>query len=46
MTGSLSRAHPAKALDDIDRALRQQLPEIAEVFIDLTSHRARPREGG
>jgi cation diffusion facilitator family transporter len=36
----------AEALDDIDRALRQQLPEIAEVFIDLTSHRASPREGG
>jgi cation diffusion facilitator family transporter len=31
----------ASALDDIDRALRRELPEIAEVFIDLTSHRAR-----
>jgi cation diffusion facilitator family transporter len=30
----------ATALDDIDRSLRQELPEIAEVFIDLTSHRA------
>ena len=30
----------ANALDDIDRALRQELPEVAEVFIDLTSHRA------
>jgi divalent metal cation (Fe/Co/Zn/Cd) transporter len=30
----------AGALDDIDRALRRELPEIAEVFIDLTSHRA------
>jgi phage terminase Nu1 subunit (DNA packaging protein) len=30
----------ASALDDIDRALRRELPEIAEVFIDLTSHRA------
>jgi cation diffusion facilitator family transporter len=30
----------ARALDGIDRALRQELPEIAEVFIDLTSHRA------
>ena len=31
----------ATALDGIDRALRRELPEIAEVFIDLTSHRAR-----
>jgi divalent metal cation (Fe/Co/Zn/Cd) transporter len=30
----------ATALDSIDHALRQELPEIAEVFIDLTSHRA------
>jgi cation diffusion facilitator family transporter len=30
----------ASALDGIDRDLRQELPEIAEVFIDLTSHRA------
>lgn len=29
----------ARALDDIDHTLREQLPEIAEVFIDLTSHR-------
>jgi divalent metal cation (Fe/Co/Zn/Cd) transporter len=36
----------ADALDDIDHALRLELPEVAEVFIDLTSHRARPREGG
>jgi cation diffusion facilitator family transporter len=36
----------ASALDGIDRALRQELPEIAEVFIDLTSHRARSGEGG
>jgi hypothetical protein len=30
----------AVALDGIDHALRQELPEVAEVFIDLTSHRA------
>jgi cation diffusion facilitator family transporter len=30
----------ASALDGIDRTLRQELPEIAEVFIDLTAHRA------
>jgi cation diffusion facilitator family transporter len=30
----------ASALDGIDRALRKELPEVAEVFIDLTSHRA------
>jgi cation diffusion facilitator family transporter len=35
----------ASALDGIDRDLRQELPEIAEVFIDLTSHRARSGEG-
>jgi cation diffusion facilitator family transporter len=35
----------ARALDDIDHALRQELPEIAEVFIDLTSHRANSGEG-
>jgi cation diffusion facilitator family transporter len=35
----------ASALDGIDRALRQELPEVAEVFIDLTSHRRSRREG-
>jgi cation diffusion facilitator family transporter len=30
----------ASALDGVDRELRQELPEIAEVYIDLTSHRA------
>jgi cation diffusion facilitator family transporter len=35
----------ASALDGIDRALRQELPEVAEVFIDLTSHRRGPPEG-
>jgi cation diffusion facilitator family transporter len=30
----------ATALDDLDRTLRRELPEVAEVFIDLTSHRA------
>src|SRR5438132_1072619 len=29
----------ASALDDIDHTLRRELPEVAEVFIDLTSHR-------
>ena len=46
-----AKAHPApgrtadevaSALDGIDRALRRELPEIAEVFIDLTSHRRSP----
>ncbi len=32
----------ASALDDLDHRLRQELPEVAEVFIDLTSHRAGP----
>jgi divalent metal cation (Fe/Co/Zn/Cd) transporter len=31
----------ATAFDGIDHELRAELPEIAEVFIDLTSHRAR-----
>ena len=44
-----AKVHPAPgqtvdelaiALDGIDHALRQELPEVAEVFIDLTSHRA------
>jgi cation diffusion facilitator family transporter len=44
-----AKVHPAPgqtadelaiALDSIDHALRQELPEVAEVFIDLTSHRA------
>jgi cation diffusion facilitator family transporter len=35
----------ASALDDIDHALRKELPEVAEVFIDLTSHRAGSNEG-
>jgi divalent metal cation (Fe/Co/Zn/Cd) transporter len=26
------------AMDDLDRALREELPEVAEVFIDVTSH--------
>jgi len=48
-----AKVHPARgktadelasALDDIDHTLRQELPEIAEVFIDLTSHRVSPDE--
>jgi len=35
----------AEALDDIDHSLRQELPEIAEVFIDLTSHRVPSDDG-
>jgi cation diffusion facilitator family transporter len=35
----------ASALDGIDHALRQELPEVAEVFIDLTSHHAGSGEG-
>ena len=50
-----ARVHPApgrtadelaEALDDIDHVLREELPEVAEVFIDVTSHRAHAREGG
>jgi hypothetical protein len=28
----------ALPMDDLDRALREKLPEVAEVFIDVTSH--------
>jgi hypothetical protein len=28
----------AQALDEIDHVLRGELPEIAEVFIDVTGH--------
>ena len=35
----------AEALDDIDHSLRQELPEVAEVFIDLTSHRVPSDDG-
>lgn len=31
----------ASALDEVDRRLRDELPEIAEVFVDVTSHRLR-----
>ena len=30
----------ASDMDGIDRALRRELPEVAEVFIDLTLHGA------
>jgi cation diffusion facilitator family transporter len=49
-----AKVHPAPgqtadelaiALDGIDHALRRELPEVAEVFIDLTSHRAGSEEG-
>jgi cation diffusion facilitator family transporter len=30
----------ARALDDLDAQLREALPEIGEVFIDLTAHRS------
>ena len=29
----------ARLLDDLDRRLREALPEIGEVFIDVTAHR-------
>ncbi len=35
----------ATAFDGIDHELRAELPEIAEVFIDLTSHRAGSGDG-
>jgi len=35
----------ASSLDEIDHTLRKELPEIAEVFIDLTSHRVGSDEG-
>jgi cation diffusion facilitator family transporter len=45
-----AKAHPrpgltgdelARLLDGLDQRLRDELPEIAEVFIDVTSHRSR-----
>ena len=29
----------ARLLDDLDRRLRTALPEIGEVFVDVTAHR-------
>jgi divalent metal cation (Fe/Co/Zn/Cd) transporter len=51
-----SKVHPspgqtgdelARLLDELDRRLREELPEVAEVFIDVTSHhlRSEPRGG-
>ena len=49
-----AKVHPAPgqtadelaiALDHIDHTLRRELPEVAEVYIDLTSHRAGSPEG-
>jgi divalent metal cation (Fe/Co/Zn/Cd) transporter len=31
-----------RLLDDLDRRLRDELPEIGEVFIDVTAHRRPP----
>ena len=45
-----AKAHPtagqtvtelAAALDDVDQRLRRELPEVGEVFIDVTAHRLR-----
>lgn len=33
----------ARLLDELDQRLRSELPEIGEVFIDLTAHRSRDR---
>ena len=35
----------AEALDEIDHSLRRELPEVAEVFVDLTSHRVSSDDG-
>jgi hypothetical protein len=34
----------ARLLDEIDQKLRRELPEIGEVFIDVTAHRRPPDE--
>ncbi len=36
----LSGADVARLLDDLDRRVRDALPEIGEVFIDVTAHRS------
>jgi 3-hydroxyacyl-CoA dehydrogenase len=49
-----AKAHPAggqtvdelaSALDGLDQRLRQELPEIGEVFIDVTAHRGNAKPG-
>jgi cation diffusion facilitator family transporter len=35
----------AEAMDEIDSRLRAELPEIGEVFIDVTAHGGRDRQG-
>lgn len=34
----------AEAMDEIDSRLRAELPEIGEVFIDVTAHRGPDRQ--
>lgn len=35
-----------RAMDDLDRKIRQQLPVVADVFIDITANRAREHSRG
>jgi hypothetical protein len=39
----LSSDELARQLDEIDLSLRRELPEIAEVFIDITAHLRAPQ---
>jgi cation diffusion facilitator family transporter len=39
MTPDQSGADVARVLDDLDAQLREELPEIGEVFLDVTAHR-------
>jgi cation diffusion facilitator family transporter len=34
----------ARSMDELDQRLRSELPEIGEVFIDVTQHRSRDRQ--
>ena len=37
---SLNVGELARAMDDLDRRIRSALPLVADVFVDVTAHRA------
>jgi cation diffusion facilitator family transporter len=39
---SLTMDELTRAMDDLDAALRAAVPEVADVYIDVTAHRAEP----
>jgi divalent metal cation (Fe/Co/Zn/Cd) transporter len=40
-SGDLSVEALARAMDELDARLRSELPEVGEVFIDVTQHSGR-----